>query len=51
VVVRTNPVPMEFVGVQDRFGESGQPAELLRAFGLDYQSIAQKAKKLLKRKK
>ena len=51
VVVRTNPVPMEFVGVQDRFGESGQPEELLRAFGLDYRSIAQKAKKLLKRKK
>jgi len=50
VVVRTHPVPMDFVAVNDRFGESGQPMELLREFGLDYESIARKAENLLKRK-
>ena len=50
VVVATHPVPMDFVGVNDRFGESGEPAELLKAFGLDYRSIAEKAKNLIKRK-
>ncbi len=50
VVVRTVPVPMDFVAVEDRFGESGQPLELLKAFGLDYESIAKRAKKLLERK-
>ena len=51
VVVRTHPVPMDFVAVNDRFGESGQPMELLREFGLDYESIARKAENLLKRKR
>ena len=50
VVVRTHPVPMDFVAVNDRFGESGQPLELLQAFGLDYKSIAERAKKLLAKK-
>ncbi|MDR1942341.1 MAG: transketolase family protein, partial [Endomicrobium sp.] len=34
VVVRNNPVPMEFVGVNDRFGESGEPFDLIAKFGL-----------------
>ena len=29
VVVANKPVPMEFVGVQDTFGESGTPKELM----------------------
>lgn len=47
---RTRPVPMEFVGVQTRFGESGSPDELLDAFGLRAEHIAEAAKKVIKRK-
>lgn len=38
-LARTNPVPMEFVGVKDRFGQSGEPAELWKEYGLDVQDI------------
>jgi len=34
VVVQRHPVPMRFVGIQDRFGESGEPDELMDVFGL-----------------
>lgn len=44
------PVPMEFVGVQDSFGESGQPDELSAKFGLDESGIAKAVKRVLKRK-
>jgi len=33
------PVPMEFVGVKDRFGQSGKPEELIRHYGLDKGAI------------
>jgi len=50
VVVKNHPVPMEFVGVNDTFGESGQPAELMEKYGLTARHIYTKAKKLLLRK-
>lgn len=50
VVVQTYPVPMDFVGIRDRFGESGEPLELIKFFELDYKSIEQRALKLLERK-
>jgi transketolase len=50
VVAREYPVPMEYVAVMDRFGESGQPDELLTAFGLRSTDIIEKAKKVLLRK-
>jgi len=50
VVVRTYPVPMDFVAVNDRFGESGEPMELIKKFELDYESIARKARELSKKK-
>jgi len=34
VVVANKPVPMEFVGVRDTFGESGTPKELMAKYGL-----------------
>ncbi len=40
VVVAHQPVPMEFVGVKDRFGESGKPQELLEKYGLTAKYIA-----------
>ena len=44
------PVPMEMVGVQDTFGESGQPQELMDKYGLNEQAIVDKVKAVLKRK-
>jgi len=43
--------PIEMVGVQDKWGESGEPEELIRHFGLDAESIIKAVKKVLKRKK
>ncbi len=41
------PTSMIRVGMQDRFGESGEPEELLKHFGLDAEAIAKAAQKLL----
>ena len=49
VLVQHNPVPMEFVGVQDSFGESGEPDELAEKYGIDDKAIIKSVKKLLKR--
>jgi len=50
VLAKNFPAPMEFVGVQDRFGESGEPDELLVAFGLKSKNIIEAAKKVIARK-
>jgi len=44
------PVPMEFVGVRDVFGESGEPAEILKKYGLCASDIQKAALKAIKRK-
>ena len=51
VVVRTYPVPMEFVGMKDSFGESGEPAELLKKYKMDVDGIVAAVKRVLKRKR
>jgi transketolase len=43
------PLALDMVGVGDTFGESGQPWELMRAFGLTAEHIAQRAKALYDR--
>ncbi|MBI3627002.1 transketolase family protein [Candidatus Uhrbacteria bacterium] len=45
------PVPMEFIGIHDRFGESGEPDQLIKAFGMDADSIKKAILKVYKRKK
>jgi transketolase len=50
VVVKNNPVPMDFIGVHDRFGESGQPEELMDKYGLRSANIIDAAIKLLHQK-
>lgn len=47
---RTRPVPVEFIGMQDRFGESGEPFQLMKHFGLDADAIAAAVRRVLKRK-
>lgn len=44
------PVPMEFIGVDDLFGESGEPSELTGRFGLEAAQIADAARKAVGRK-
>lgn len=44
------PVPIEMIGIRDRFGESGEPQELLKAFGLTAENIIEAVKKIIKRK-
>jgi transketolase len=44
------PVPMEYVGVNDSFGESGKPAELLEKYGLGKKDVIWAVKDVLDRK-
>lgn len=45
------PVPMEFIGMQNMFGESGSPDELIEKYGMGVKDIKAAVKKVLKRKK
>ena len=51
LLARQYPAPMEMVAVNDRFGESGKPEELLKKFGLDVPDIVAAALKAISRKK
>jgi len=50
VVAQNAPVPMEIVGIRDRFGESGDPELLYRDHGMDVASIVARARALVERK-
>lgn len=45
------PAPQEFVAIADRFGQSGTPGELMKAYGLDAEHIVMAARKAVERKK
>jgi transketolase len=45
-----HPVPMEFIGVHDRFGQAGDPDQLFREYGMDKESIISAIKRVIKRK-
>lgn len=47
---KTYPVPQEFIGLQDRYGESGTAAELIEACGLGVSHIKEAVKKAISRK-
>ena len=49
-VAAGKPAPIEFINGGDRFGQSGTPAELMAAYGLDAAHIAAAAKKAISRK-
>lgn len=50
VLVKQAPVPMEFVGIKDTFGESGTPKELMAKYGLTASDIMAAVKALMTRK-
>jgi transketolase len=47
---RNFPIPIEYVGTKDTFGESGKPLELLKKYGLDTPDIVAAAEKVIARK-
>jgi len=49
LLARNNPKPMEFVAVNDSFGESGKPEELFEKYGLGKGSIIDAVKRVMKR--
>jgi transketolase len=50
VLALHHPTPQEFVATNDTFGESGTPAQLMEKYGLNSDSIVEKALKVIKRK-
>jgi transketolase len=49
-VCRTHPVPMEFVGVEDTYAESGDPAALMEKYGLTAREVEAAARRVLERR-
>jgi transketolase len=49
-LARNTPMPIEYVGTNDTFGESGTPEELLKKYGLDSPNIVAAAEKVIARK-
>lgn len=50
VLVKHHPAPQEFVAVNDSFGESGTPDQLMKKYGLDSEHIVSAVQKVLARK-
>ena len=50
VLAQNYPVPIEFIGVKDSFGQSGTAKELIKHYGMDKDSIKDAVKKVLNRK-
>ncbi len=50
IAAKRNPIPIEYIGTNDTFGESGKPSELLVKYGLDATSIVNAAEKCIARK-
>jgi transketolase len=50
LAARECPVPIEFIGTQDTFGESGKPMDLLKKYGLETANIVAAAEKAIARR-
>jgi transketolase len=50
VAAKNFPIPIEYVGTKDTFGESGTPDQLLKKYGLDVPDIISAAEKVLSKK-
>ena len=50
VLAQEYPVPIEFIGVQDQFGQSGEPKELIEHYGMGIESIKKAVKRVVERK-
>jgi len=50
LLARRRPTPIEYVGVHDTFGESGEPDEILAAYGITTENVVKAVDRVLKRK-
>ncbi|MBI3335056.1 MAG: transketolase family protein [Candidatus Portnoybacteria bacterium] len=50
VLAKNYPVPMEFIGVQNQFGQSGAPAELIEYYGMGVSAIKEAVRRVIARK-
>jgi len=50
ILALNNPLPMEMVAVDDQFGESGTPDQLMTKYGLDTKDIVAAAERAVARK-
>ena len=50
VAAKNCPIPIEYIGTNDTFGESGKPLELLKKYGLETENIVAAAEKAIARK-
>jgi transketolase len=50
VVSQYYPVPMKMIGIQDTFGQSGNPDELMKQYGLTSSDIVKAAKEVIEKK-
>ncbi len=50
-LAENHPVPIEFIGVRDEFGQSGEPNELIEHYGMGVSHIKEAVKKVIEKKK
>ena len=50
LTAKNSPIPLEFVGVNDSFGESGKPMDLMKKYKIDRDSIFKAAMQVVKKK-
>jgi transketolase len=50
ILAQNYPVPIEFIGVQDKFGQSGTPDELIEYYGMGVEAIKEAVRKIIARK-
>jgi transketolase len=50
ILAQTHPVPIEFVGVHDQFGQSGDPNELIEHYGMGTTAVKEAVRRVLSRK-
>jgi transketolase len=50
LTAKHNPIPLEFIGVNDSFGESGKPMDLMKKYKIDRDSIFNAAVEVMKKK-
>lgn len=50
VLAANKPAPVEYVAIKDKFGQSGTPSQLMKAYGLDAENIVEACKKAIGRK-
>ncbi len=49
-LAKHHPVPIEFIGVDDQFGQSGKPEELIEHYGMGVEAIKRGVKRVIQRK-